>query len=499
LNRSSRTPDITLVTIVMMPKGVTRPGTRRFSRVEEYAYFCFFGSAGLAPWEDDLLTLGADELEKEAAASDASARRRPRWKGLLRSGTNSRRRDRQWLFYPVLIDKERGAILGAGEPLLPTENNGKVEWPEPDFDTKVEGLTPVWPVRNDGSLGNWGVSAPTLRTMIAKGYVKLGGYDAKRNTWGITYLSKAPQEQIAAGILEVASFDEERNAVDVVYAEADSPARRVKRVWHRTPHDAGTGGTDLLRSLLGGRAFPFAKSLYAVYDTLGIVLADKPDAVVVDAFAGSGTTMHATMLLNAQDGGSRQCVLITNNEVDSERARELKAQGHFPGDREYEREGIFEAVTRPRITAALTGAQNGRKRLVGSYRNGRPYADGFEENVEFFRLDYLDADLVDLGLEFEAIHPLLWLAAGGKGQRPNVKRGAKFLVAPECGYSVLFDDSAFREFEDELSTHIGVRHVFLITDSDEAYAEMRERLGPGRQTMLLYRDFLRHFRRRARS
>jgi hypothetical protein len=56
---------------------------------------------------------------------------------------------------------------------------------------------------------------------------------------------------MAAGILEVASFDEVRNVVDVIYAQADSPARRVKRVWHRTSHDAGTGGTDLITSFLG--------------------------------------------------------------------------------------------------------------------------------------------------------------------------------------------------------------------------------------------------------
>src|SRR5207249_4842320 len=124
---------------VMMPKGVTRPGTRRFSRVEEYAYFCFFGNAGLAVWDDDLLTLGAGDLEKESVQDD-SLLRRPRWKGLLRSGTNARRQDRRHLFYPVLIDPVRGAVLGAGEPLLPFEKNGKTVWPEPDFDTKIDGL-----------------------------------------------------------------------------------------------------------------------------------------------------------------------------------------------------------------------------------------------------------------------------------------------------------------------------------------------------------------------
>ena len=41
---------------------------------------------------------------------------------------------------------------------------------------------------------------------------------------------------------------------------------------------------------------------------------DNPNATILDFFAGSGTTLHATMALNAEDGGHRQCILVTNNE-----------------------------------------------------------------------------------------------------------------------------------------------------------------------------------------
>ena len=43
-------------------------------------------------------------------------------------------------------------------------------------------------------------------------------------------------------------------------------------------------------------------------------IAAGPDALIVDFFAGSGTTLHATMALNAEDGGTRRCILVTNNE-----------------------------------------------------------------------------------------------------------------------------------------------------------------------------------------
>jgi adenine-specific DNA-methyltransferase len=484
--------DITLVTIVMMPKGVTRPGTRRFSRVEEYAYFCFFGNAGLSAWDDDLLTLGADDLEKEAAAADASARRRPRWKGLLRSGTNARRRDRRFLFYPVLIDVERGAVLSAGEPLLPVEKNGSLEWPEPNFETKVDGLTPVWPVRKDGTLGNWGISAPTLRAMAAKGYVKLGGYDEKRNTWGISYLSKEPQEQITAGILEVAAYDEQRNVVDAVYAEADSPARRVKRVWHRSSHDAGSGGTDLITAFLGGRAFPFAKSIYAVRDTLGILLADKPDAVIADFFAGSGTTMHATMLLNAQDGRGRQCILVTNNEVEAERTKELNAEGHYRGNSEFEREGIFEAVTVPRVKAAISGKTPEGNPIEGYYKVAGefPMADGFAENVEFFTLTYEEPLRVALRLDFPKVAPLLWLRAGSAGRRIETL-DAGWDVADT--YGVLADLDKSEEFVSAIADAPDVRVAFVITDEDRLFEAVVRDLPDHVEPVRMYDAYLRNF------
>ena len=97
-----------MVTIVNNPKGVTQG---RLSRVEEYAIFCFFGDIQLTGVGDDLLSQQADEPEIGGA---------PRWKGLLRSGDEAARADRKDMFYPVLIDTEREAVLGAGDPLRST-------------------------------------------------------------------------------------------------------------------------------------------------------------------------------------------------------------------------------------------------------------------------------------------------------------------------------------------------------------------------------------------
>ena len=80
-------------------------------------------------------------------------------------------------------------------------------------------------------------------------------------------------------------------------------------VWNQRSHNAGEGGSNVIRALIPGRRFPFPKSLYAVEDALRFFVKNKPEAIILDFFAGSGTTAHAVMRINRQDGGSRQCIL----------------------------------------------------------------------------------------------------------------------------------------------------------------------------------------------
>lgn len=82
----------------------------------------------------------------------------------------------------------------------------------------------------------------------------------------------------------------------------------------RSKIDANGYGKQLLNSLLPNCPFDFPKSLWNVYDCLYSVVAQNKNACVLDFFAGSGTTGHAVMKLNAEDGGNRRFILCTNNE-----------------------------------------------------------------------------------------------------------------------------------------------------------------------------------------
>lgn len=89
--------------------------------------------------------------------------------------------------------------------------------------------------------------------------------------------------------------------------------KKPKTVWNDSKYDASSNGIILLQNIFDGVCpFPYPKSLYAVLDALFITL--PKNGLILDFFAGSGTTLHATMQLNAEDGGHRQCILVTNNE-----------------------------------------------------------------------------------------------------------------------------------------------------------------------------------------
>jgi adenine-specific DNA-methyltransferase len=125
------------------------------------------------------------------------------------------------------------------------------------------------------------------------------------------------------------------------------------------------------------------------------------------------------MRLNRQDGGQRQCISITNNEVAASEHAALRSAGHRPGDPKWEKLGICDYITKPRIAAAITGKTPDGKNIDGDYKftDEFPMAEGFEENAEFFTLTYETPISVSHNRAFARIAPLLWMRAGSKGDR----------------------------------------------------------------------------------
>ena len=238
-----------------------------------------------------------------------------------------------------------------------------------------------------------------------------------------------------------------------------------------------------LKSILGEVRFPNPKDHEVLKRWIRI--AAPKDAVILDFFGGSGTTTEAVIELNSEDQGTRQSILVTNNEVGAKQAKTLRKEGHHPGDAEWESLGVFEYVTRPRISTIVTGMRP----------DGSTYSDGLTANVEFFNLTYLDPGTVRRGREFDAIAPLQWLEAGGVGQRIATIHDDGWALTSQ--YGVLFTIDAITPFTAAVAEaarkEAPPRLVFVVTDSPVEYQTACERLPVGVETVRLYEDYLSNY------
>lgn len=437
---------IQMVTIVNNPKGSTRGF---FSRVEEYAIYCFMPKAAICFGNDPML-------------GETTSSKKPRWKGLLRSGEGARREDSKNLFYPVLIDPINKKIVKAG---------AVVPFPEePPYGEKIESYEAAWPIRDDLSEGRWMLSVETFNDMLAKGYISLGRYDPKRKTWGISYLSKKPQRQIENGEIIITSRDAVTGTVTVEYA--DEQEKQVKTVWHRTLHDAGAYGSDLVSDIVGqSRAFTFPKSLYAERDSIKMVVGNNPDALIVDFFAGSGTTLHAVNLLNAEDNGNRRCVLVTNNEVANEDAEILRTKGFKPGDQEWESHGICKSVTWPRTTHSILGRLDDGTSLNGEYFASTNVEKSYPRT--FRKLDFTTKEMVENAAKKKQ---LLSLFGKGRISQSLAKADTKYIVSEKYDISILFDDSAADEWVEALDGQDHIREFYVVTPNNRLFNSLKDKI-----------------------
>ena len=454
-----------MISTIIKPEGTNRVGG--FSRSNEFVFFVRMGSAVVQHTADDM------SGRREDVSNDPIE-----WRNLRRREKSSVRSARPNQFYPIFVDAEKRRIHSIGDQLDYEVTRDSVTAPEE--------TVAVFPLKPDGTEMLWGLTPDGARYRLRKGYLRTSA--SRNGEISIQYLAKGTVDALEGGRAVVTRRDDQGAVQGHFIAGTATP----KSQWNKDSHNAQTSGTLVLNALLASNRFNFPKSLYAVEDALRFFIADKPDAFILDFFAGSGTTAHAVMRLNKQDGGRRQCISVTNNEVSADEQKGLREQGLRPGDADWEALGICDYITKPRIEAAITGRTPDGEPIKGDYKftDAFPMADGFEENVEFFTLTYEAPRPVAHHRAFEAIAPLLWLKAGAQGWRIENPDQA-FDVAEV--YGVLFDLDAGEAFIEALQAQDEIRMAFIITDDDRGYqavcAELPERV----EAVRLYESYLSNF------
>ncbi|MCD8076026.1 MAG: site-specific DNA-methyltransferase [Lachnospiraceae bacterium] len=184
------------------------------------------------------------------------------WSPLRNWGSESERTDAKNCFYPILVKDDK--IIGFGD-VSPDDYHPKQT--EKDGDIYY-----VYPIDRQGVERKWRYARQTVESICDMLRPKkiVSGYDIEiGKTFGIQ-----------------------------------------KTVWDDKKYDANEYGTKLVSELVPGGGFSFPKSLYTVYDSVFAGTANDKNAIVLDFFSGSGTTAHAVMKLNAEDGGNRKFIMV---------------------------------------------------------------------------------------------------------------------------------------------------------------------------------------------
>ena len=213
-------------------------------------------------------------------------------RGLRDSGTESDRTDAATCFYPFVV--RDGEIVDIGE--VPPDDFH----PESANVERADGSIEVWPMTDSGDEKKWRYARGSVSKIRDKLEAKMG-----------------------------------RNSLQIIF---NKDAGTMRSVWAKARYDSSEYGTKLIEELIPGSGFTYPKSLWSVHDTIKAVCEDDPDCMVLDFYAGSGTSGHAVMELNASDGGRRQFALV--------QIPEKIAESEEPFDRGYK---VIADITRQRL------------------------------------------------------------------------------------------------------------------------------------------------------
>ncbi len=240
-------------------------------------------------------------------------------------------------------------------------------------------------------------------------------------------------------------------------------------IWNQQSHSAGDYGSSLLLNIFKGKRFDFPKSVYAEHDALRFFIADKPNALVVDFFAGSGTTLHAINLLNKEDGGHRRCIMVTNNEVSADEETAFRARGLHKGDEEWEKYGIARYVNWPRTKCSIEGID-----VNGQPINGEYITSNTQEIMQKRVIKQLSFDIPDGRQGINIKKQIVALINDKKMPQNSVTAECPYIVKEDASTAILFDINSFDDFFDEI--HEDIETIYVVTTNNKAFSKAKQDL-----------------------
>lgn len=219
--------------------------------------------------------------------------------------------------YPIFVDKD-GVFLGCGKSLTERVKSGEYTGELQDFvydyAEAPEGAYAIWPVTRKGVPCVWRLIPSRLAKDWEKGYIKIVPQNPgkTKNLFTVQYLSDGVIKKIESGELETHRISEDSRIPTVDVDNYRTAGTTIQSIWTEKAFYTTNGGNEMADILGSKKAFSYPKPLALVSEVVQRIA--KENSTVLDFFAGSGTTGHAVMKLNAEDGGNRRFILCTNNE-----------------------------------------------------------------------------------------------------------------------------------------------------------------------------------------
>lgn len=219
--------------------------------------------------------------------------------------------------YPIFVDKD-GVFLGCGKSLAERvkagEYNGELQDFIYDYSEAPEGAYAIWPVTRKGVPCVWRLIPSRLAKDWEKGYIKIVPQNPgkTKNLFTVQYLSDGVIKKIKSGELETHRLSEDSRIPTVNVDNYRTAGTTIQSIWTEKAFYTTNGGNEMADILGSKKAFSYPKPLALVSEVVQRI--SKENSTILDFFAGSGTTGHAVMKLNDEDGGNRRFILCTNNE-----------------------------------------------------------------------------------------------------------------------------------------------------------------------------------------
>lgn len=287
-------------------------------------------AGGVKQVAEYLLLALPDGFEPHPLPWAAGEARQP-WEGLTLSTAPKGRWPHQ--VYPIIVEDVTRRIIDVGPSLQDRLDAGDrfdpTEYPFTQSQARGEGTTVLWPVSSRGKECSWRLARDAFVAAVERGHVKVDDtrMPGNPNPFSVKYLPAGAAARVDSGEIEVLGRED---SGALILRSAAPRGADIPTMWARKEHHTAKG-TSRLTELMGAHQFPYPKPVALVQDILTALAGGRRDAVILDPFAGSGTTLEAVAALNAADGGRRRAILVTNDEGD-----------------------VYARVTVPRVEAVAT-------------------------------------------------------------------------------------------------------------------------------------------------